>query len=73
MANKHNLNGMRARRVTADIITYIFLSIMCIVWLMPFFWVIMQSFRDGKGASTLQREHHRGNAALDPAVATRQG
>ena len=49
MANKHNLNGMRARRVTADIITYIFLSIMCIVWLMPFFWVIMQSFRDGKG------------------------
>ena len=49
MANKHNLNGMRARRVTADIITYIFLSIMCIVWLLPFFWVIMQSFRDGKG------------------------
>ena len=49
MANKHNLNGMHARRVTADIITYIFLSIMCIVWLMPFFWVIMQSFRDGKG------------------------
>ena len=49
MANKHNLNGMRARRVTADIITYIFLSIMCVVWLMPFFWVIMQSFRDGKG------------------------
>ena len=49
MANKHNLNGMRARRVTADIITYIFLSIMCIVWLLPFFWVIIQSFRDGKG------------------------
>lgn len=49
MANKNNLNGMHARRVTADIITYIFLSIMCIVWLLPFFWVIMQSFRDGKG------------------------
>lgn len=49
MAKKNNLNGMHARRVTADIITYIFLSIMCIVWLMPFFWVIMQSFRDGKG------------------------
>lgn len=49
MAKKNNLNGMRARRVTADIITYIFLSIMCIVWLLPFFWVIMQSFRDGKG------------------------
>ena len=49
MAKKNNLNGMHARRVTADIITYIFLSIMCIVWLLPFFWVIMQSFRDGKG------------------------
>ena len=51
MAKKNNLNGMHARRVTADIITYIFLSIMCIVWLLPFFWVIMQSFRDGKGQS----------------------
>ena len=49
MAKKNNLSGMHARRVTADIITYIFLSIMCIVWLLPFFWVIMQSFRDGKG------------------------
>ena len=49
MAKKNNLNGMHARRVTADIITYIFLSIMCIVWLLPFFWVIMQPFRDGKG------------------------
>ena len=39
MAKKNNLNGMHARRVTADIITYIFLSIMCIVWLLPFFWV----------------------------------
>lgn len=41
--------GMKARRTTADVITYIFLSIMCVVWLLPFFWVIMQSFRDGKG------------------------
>ena len=40
---------MKAKRVTGDVITYIFLSIMCIVWLLPFFWVIMQSFRDGKG------------------------
>jgi len=41
--------GMRARRLTADIITYIILGAMCIIWLMPFFWVIMQSFRDGIG------------------------
>ena len=41
--------GMRAKRLTADIITYIFLAVMCVVWLTPFFWVIMQSFRDGIG------------------------
>lgn len=47
---KHIKNGgMKARRITGDVITYIFLSIMCIVWLLPFFWLIMQSFRDGKG------------------------
>ena len=40
---------MKAKRITADVITYIFLSIMCVVWLLPFFWVIMQSFRDGIG------------------------
>ena len=41
--------GMKARRITADVITYIFLTVMCVVWLLPFFWVIMQSFRDGTG------------------------
>ena len=41
--------GMKARRITGDVITYIFLTVMCVVWLLPFFWVIMQSFRDGKG------------------------
>ena len=48
MAKKRD-GGMMARRLTADIITYIFLAVMCVVWLMPFFWVIMQSFRDGTG------------------------
>ena len=41
--------GMKAKRITGDVITYIFLTIMCIVWLLPFFWIIMQSFRDGIG------------------------
>ena len=40
---------MRAKRLTGDIITYIILASMCVIWLMPFFWVIMQSFRDGIG------------------------
>ncbi len=48
MAKKIHL-GMKAKRVTGDVITYIFLAIMSVVWLLPFFWLIMQSFRDGKG------------------------
>ena len=49
MAKNNNLGGMKARRITGDVITYIFLAAMCVIWLTPFFWVIMQSFRDGKG------------------------
>ena len=41
--------GMKAKRITGDVITYIFLTIMCVIWLLPFFWIIMQSFRDGIG------------------------
>ena len=48
MARKSE-GGMRAKRLTGDIITYIILASMCVIWLMPFFWVIMQSFRDGIG------------------------
>lgn len=49
MAKKRKEGGMRSRRITGDAITYIFLAIISIVWLLPFFWVVMQSFRDGKG------------------------
>ncbi len=46
---KNKIGGMRAKRITGDVITYIFLTVLCIVWLIPFFWLVMQSFRDGKG------------------------
>ena len=46
---KNNLGGMKARRIAGDALTYTFLAVMCVIWLLPFFWVIMQSFRDGKG------------------------
>ena len=48
MAKKRD-GGMRAKRITGDVVTYIILAAMCVIWLMPFFWVIMQSFRDGIG------------------------
>ena len=41
--------GMKARRITGDVITYIFLITISVIWLLPFFWLVMQSFRDGKG------------------------
>ena len=41
--------GMKAKRITGDVIIYILLTVMCIIWLLPFFWIIMQSFRDGIG------------------------
>ena len=46
---KNKDGGVKAKRLTADVITYIFLAVMCVIWLLPFFWVIMQSFRDGTG------------------------
>ena len=46
---KNKDGGMKAKRITGDVITYIFLTAMCIIWLLPFFWIIMQSFRDGIG------------------------
>ena len=41
--------GMKARRITGDVITYIFLIAISIIWLIPFVWLVVQSFRDGKG------------------------
>ena len=41
--------GMKARRITGDVITYIFLIAISVIWLIPFVWLVAQSFRDGKG------------------------
>ena len=41
--------ALKARRVTGDVITYIFLIILSVIWLLPFFWLLMQSFRSGRG------------------------
>ncbi len=43
--------GMRARRTAADIASYIFLSVICAIWLIPLLWVVVQSFRPGPGQS----------------------
>ena len=35
--------------MAGNAVTYVFLIIMSIIWLLPFFWLVMQSFRDGRG------------------------
>ena len=46
---KNKIGGMTAKRITGDVLTYIFLTAISILWLMPFVWLVAQSFRDGKG------------------------
>lgn len=40
---------MRNRRRAVDAVIYIFLIPLCILWLLPFFWLFMQSFREEPG------------------------
>ncbi|MBQ2729404.1 MAG: ABC transporter permease subunit [Clostridia bacterium] len=40
---------MKRSRIITDIIIYVFLALLCIVWLLPFFWLFMQSFREEPG------------------------
>ena len=46
---KPNNGSLKAKRITGDVITYIFLIVLSIIWLLPFFWLVMQSFRAGRG------------------------
>lgn len=40
---------MRTKRILTNVFIYIFLVILCILWLVPFFWLFMQSFREEPG------------------------
>ncbi len=40
---------MRRRRIALDIVIYVFLALLCVLWLVPFFWLFMQSFRAEPG------------------------
>ena len=39
--------GMKAKRVTMDVLSYVLLSVMCIIWVLPFVFLVAQSFRGG--------------------------
>ena len=42
-------HSVRAGKIISNTLTHAFLIIMCLVWIIPFVWLILQSFRDGKG------------------------
>lgn len=44
--------GMKAKRTIADTIIYIVLSIMSVIWLFPYFWLLMQALRKEPGATS---------------------
>ena len=41
--------SLKAKRIVGNVFIYIFLAIMSIIWLLPFFWLVMQSFRAEPG------------------------
>ncbi len=46
---KNHSTSMRTKRIAGDVVTYVFLTVVSLLWLVPFFWLLMQSFRAGKG------------------------
>ena len=44
--------GMRARRVATDVASYILLSVICLIWIIPFVYLVLHSFRAGRGQFT---------------------
>ena len=44
--------GMRARRITTDVASYILLSVICLIWIIPFVYLVLHSFRAGRGQFT---------------------
>ena len=41
------MKSLKARRIISNTIIYVILIAMSIIWLLPIFWLILQSFGDG--------------------------
>ncbi len=44
---KVNSGGMKAKRITMDVICHAILVVMCFIWILPFVFLVAQSFRGG--------------------------
>ena len=43
--NKRKYRSQKAANRTSLLITYIVLIILCLIWLVPFVWILLSSFR----------------------------
>lgn len=46
------MRKMSAQRKTTNIIIYVFLSVLALIWVLPILWVILTSFREESGSFT---------------------
>ena len=44
--------GMRARRIALDAVIYVFLAVICLIWIIPFVYLVLHSFRGTPGQFT---------------------
>ncbi|MBQ9457633.1 MAG: sugar ABC transporter permease [Bacilli bacterium] len=51
---KHE-GSLRTRRLVSNIIIYIILAVMCVIWLLPVVWLVLQSFNVEPGSAGLTR------------------
>ena len=51
-ASQNTLVSAKAKRMAADTAAHALLAVMCVVWLIPFVWLVAHSFRATKGQFT---------------------
>ena len=51
MAKKKMSSSVKAKRITVDIIVHIFLTIVAVIWIVPFVYLLAQSLRGGLNAT----------------------
>lgn len=49
MMGKRINNSMKSKRLVGNVLAHVFLAVMCLVWLLPFVFLILQSLRAGEG------------------------
>jgi arabinogalactan oligomer/maltooligosaccharide transport system permease protein len=54
-AKKKHESSQRTRRIVSNIVVYVILSVMVVIWLLPVLWIVFQSFNVEVGSAGLSR------------------